>query len=180
MLAEVPTKDYQSVKSGFVKLLGELHALEKQLISQTKAGEELRGGLLRLPPPDNTLQRLQESEDEYQGHIERLSTRNTTRARRLVEASSRGHMYADRCVKLTDEIEQLREERVRLQAAQTLKTDDGATLEDLRAALEAKSAQLDRLEQEQLSVHKICEENKALKRRLAQLSNETFEVQSAR
>jgi len=180
ILASVPTKATQCLKTGFLKLLGELHMLEQRLISQTKAGEELRSVLSKLPPASATHQRLQESEEEYRRHIERLSTRDKSRARRLVEASSRAHTYSDRTAELLAEVDQLRLERLNRQDELPLPMGLASTLAGLKAAAEAKASLLTHLEQELPSVHKIFEENKALNRRLAQLSNDTFEVQSHR
>eukprot|EP00411_Alexandrium_monilatum_P044467 CAMPEP_0175486986 /NCGR_PEP_ID=MMETSP0095-20121207/81310_1 /TAXON_ID=311494 /ORGANISM="Alexandrium monilatum, Strain CCMP3105" /LENGTH=329 /DNA_ID=CAMNT_0016788791 /DNA_START=55 /DNA_END=1042 /DNA_ORIENTATION=- len=162
ILASAPARAAQCLKSGFMKLLGELHVLEQRLMSQTKAGEELWTALAKLPALSATQQRLQESEDEYHSHIQRLSTRNTSDARRLVEVDSMAHMHASCTSELLTAVDQLRQDRLKVSQEPKPVAGHAASLAELRAALVAKASLLARLERELPHAQRIMDENKAL------------------
>mmetsp|Transcript_23923 Transcript_23923/g.71473 ORF Transcript_23923/g.71473 Transcript_23923/m.71473 type:complete len:346 (+) Transcript_23923:54-1091(+) len=173
ILASAPARAAQCLKSGFMKLLGELHVLEQRLMSQTKAGEELWTALAKLPALSATQQRLQESEDEYHSHIQRLSTRNTSDARRLVEVDSMAHMHASCTSELLTAVDQLRQDRLKVSQEPKPVAGHAASLAELRAALVAKASLLARLERELPHAQRIMDENKALNRRLLHLVGDT-------
>jgi len=176
----VPARMAESLKPEFVKLLGELHSLQQRLLSQTKAGDELRAALTKLPTPARTQQRLRESEGTYHQHIERLSCKDRSRAQRLVEAHDRAQTCARRTAELLEEAERVRQERLqaRDEAGEATVSEVPAHLAELKAQVEAKASLVAELEEEMPATLKVFEENQALRRRLASLAGNKCDTTS--
>lgn len=182
MLSCVPARAAENLQSGFSRLIGELHALEQRQISQTKAAEELKNALARLPDLPVIQERLIESERAYQMHMEQLSRKDQIRVRRTCESQERAQRFSARTVELVQETDRLREERLarKDEARQLMEMAVQPDIfnwtalapPSLLLEIEAKSAILQQLEQELPQTCRINEEYLALSRRLAQLSGE--------
>merc|ERR1719433_2269695 len=138
MLDRLPAKVAELVQAGFVRLLGELHAHEQRLLSQTKVCEDLRSALLKLPPSRTVQQRIREADETYRRHIQRLSTKDKDKSCRLQEANSTKQRFTDRYADLSREVERLRGKRLRHRHEEKQRRskgvdDTGAAVRDLEA-----------------------------------------------
>lgn len=182
MLSCVPARAAENLQSGFCRLIGELHALEQRQISQTKAAEELKNVLARLPELPVIQDRLIESERAYQMHMEQLSKKDKIRVRRTMESQERAQRFSARAVELVEETDRLRDKRLArkdearhlMERAAQPDIFDWTALAppSLLLEIEAKSAVLQQFERELPQTCRINEEYLALSRRLAQLSGE--------
>mmetsp|Transcript_90016 Transcript_90016/g.178975 ORF Transcript_90016/g.178975 Transcript_90016/m.178975 type:complete len:276 (-) Transcript_90016:80-907(-) len=182
MLNCVPARAAENLQSGFLRLIGELHALEQRQISQTKAAEELKNALARLPELPVIQERLIESERAYQMHMEQLSKKDKIRVRRTCESQQRAQRFSARAIELVEETDRLRHERLArkdearhlMEMAAQPEIFDWTVLAppSLVMEIEAKRALLQQLEGELPQTCRINEEYLALSRRLAQLSGE--------
>jgi len=182
LLSCVPARAAENLQTGFLRLVGELHALEQRQISQTKAAEELKNALARLPELPVIQERLNDSERAYQMHMEQLSKKDKIRVRRTYESQERAQRFSARAVELVEETDRLRDARLarKDEARQLVEMASRPDIFEWTALappslvleIEAKTALLQQLERELPHTCRINEEYLALSRRLAQLSGE--------